>query len=237
MSEDATGEQENAGQKNEDKKDANPAPGLSPKVERLIGWIGIYTLIMIVALTLFGIYTYYQKIDSLIKLLIYVSCAGGIGGAIYSAQGLTNHYIRRSFDPDYRYWYYARPILAIFMGVFSLGLITIGLVTFGGNSVDSAFIINANTTVSNSTSIPIPDFHQPLIFNKVLPFCTLAFLAGYSTTTLLKRMEAIAKTTFGDDSDPLGKDIANIKKDISQIKTELKTNKDKVTELEKAKHP
>ncbi len=233
MGDDATGEQDNAGQMKDEKKDVNHFP----EVERLIRWIGLYTLIVIIALTFFGVYTYYQKIDSLIKLFIYVSCAGGIGGAIYSAQGLINHYIGRSFNPDYRYWYYARPIMAIFMGVFSLGLITIGLVMFGGNSVDSAFIINANATMSNGTSIPIPDFHQPLIFNKVLPFCMLAFLAGYSTTTLLKKMEAIAKTTFGDDNDPPGKDLADIKKDISLIKTELKTNKEKIAEMEKAKQP
>ena len=236
MSRDGSDNKENAGQNGDEKKDEIPYPRFSPKVERLIYRIGIYTLLAMIALTLFGIYIYYQNIDSLIKLMIYVSCAGGIGGSIYSAQGLTKHYINKDFNPDYRYWYYARPVLAIFTGAISLIIITVGLIAFGGSNVGSVFITNANATMSNSTSIPLPDFKQPLIFDKALLFCAISFLGGYSTTTLLKRMEAVAKTIFGDVNG-VDKDLDEIKGGIKQIQSDLEKNNEKIAELEKAKKP
>jgi hypothetical protein len=234
MSDDTADNKDNAEHKENDRKNEIIYPKYSSRVESLILRIALYTLSAIIVLTLFGVYIYFQTIDSLIKLLIYVACAGGIGGAVYSVQGLVKHYTSHDFKPDYQYWYFARPILAIFVGTFSIIIIAVGLMTFAGADMNSVFIINASvpSKVNNSTIIPIPDFQQPLIVSKALIFCAISFLGGYSTTSLLIRMNAVAKTIFGDTSNN-DADIIEIKEGIKQLQADQKSNDKRMAELEK----
>jgi hypothetical protein len=200
--------------------------------------LGIYTFIFGLFFVLFSIFMYHQKYDSMVKLLIYVGCSGGLGGILYNFQGLTQHYIDGDFNTNYLYKYLSRPFVSIIVGVFLLFFIFGGVMTLSGVNTETIFFVNSSTNSSMSDT-PNPDFTQPLITDKAMFYLAIAFLGGYSSNAFIKKMEDLAKTLFGSVDTEVKKNLEEIndnqkesKDTLKKMEEELKVYQDKISELE-----
>jgi len=109
--------------------------------------------------------------DPLIRSLIYISCAGGIGGIVYCIRGFYQHLFEKDFDNNSTWWYIFRPFLSVVMGVFVYFLIVGGLLSIG--------------------QIATADYSKSIMF-----YCAISFLAGFSFTQVSNKLEELASTLF-----------------------------------------
>ncbi len=147
------------------------------KIDKTVRWLAIYTLVIGIVFAGFAIWAYYQKWDAIIKLLIYAACSGGIGGVVFNAYSLIGHRTKNDFDPRHRNRYIYRPAFNVFLTIITF-FIFFGLLMLTGIDPSGAFIVKGSTVIG-TTNMQIPGQSHPLIVNKAMLCCSIAFLAGY----------------------------------------------------------
>ncbi len=111
------------------------------------------------------------------KPAIYSFIAGLLGAAVYAFRGFywavgpqVAADRRYQYDPNWTWWYIARPIMGAFLGGFTYALVRGGVATFGGGGAGGGGTQAA--------------------------FFTVAFLAGFSMTEVLNWATAAAERVF-----------------------------------------
>jgi len=150
---------------------------LKKREEMKDNFIAVYTMLLTIFFATFAIFTYYQNYDNIVKLLIYVSCSGALGGLVYSIFGYTNHHKQKNFKPEYFWWYFFRPIIATILAVAAFFFVAGGLMTLSGIETEPL----ATKIYSQKT---------------VMFYSALAFLTGYSTNSFIKKINEIAGVLF-----------------------------------------
>ncbi len=135
--------------------------------------IGAYLLIVIILLSAIPIWIYLNNpIEKpLTKVLVYIGCSGGIGGTIYSIRGFYKNLGGASFTANWTWWYIFRPVISAVIGVFSYFLLVGGLMS-----------------ISNSPDV---NYSKSVMF-----YCAVAFLAGFSFTQFMSKVEGVSETMF-----------------------------------------
>ncbi len=143
---------------------------LKPDTKRNL--IGVYLLSFLFVLVAIAIIVYFSSIESvLIKSLIYIGSSGGIGGIIYCIRGFYQSVVSKQFDLGWTWWYIFRPFTSIVVGVFVYFFIVGGLLSLG--------------------SISVVDYSRSVMF-----YCAISFLAGFSFTQFVDKLEELALTIF-----------------------------------------
>jgi len=139
---------------------------------KIINLIGIYLLVWLLFLVGLPIYIYQSSLnDTFLRSLIYIACAGGLGGIIYLIRSFYLHIFQKNFRNDSFWWYVFRPFTSIIIGVISYFLIVGGLLSIG-----------------NVSKI---NYQKSILF-----YSGIAFLAGFSFTQFTNKLEDLAKTLF-----------------------------------------
>ncbi len=135
--------------------------------------VGAYLLACTVALVAIPVYVHQSGAinNALSRSLVYVACAGGLGGTVYLIRSFYKKIFEKSFRPDVFWWYVFRPLTSAIMGIMSYFLIVGGLLSLGSASS--------------------PDYAK-----SVMLYCGIAFLAGFSFTQFADKIEELAKTLF-----------------------------------------
>lgn len=115
--------------------------------------------------------------DSLIRSLVYIGSAGGLGGIIYCMRGFHDHKAHGDFNIDFSYWYFFRPIISTVTGVIIYFLFAGGLLTVGSDF---------SKADQSSTMF----------------FCSVSFLAGFGFTQFYNKVDDLANTLFGTTQEP-----------------------------------
>jgi hypothetical protein len=109
----------------------------------------------------------------LAPLRIAISCCaiGGIGGCVYCLRGVyLNACVYKRWDPDWRPWYYIRPLVSIACGGVSFIFLRAGLLLLeSGRKADATDI----------------------------GFYALAFIAGLNVDKFVVKLEDIAQAVWG----------------------------------------
>lgn len=147
-------------------------------------YLGIYLLISLLFLCTVPVIVFYSSIhNEIIRILFYIGASGGIGGSIYSIRGFYQNIGGQTFKTNWIWWYIFRPIISVVSGVFAYFLIVGGLMSINNN--------------------PDVTFSKGVMF-----YCALAFLAGYSFTKFLEKVESISDNIFSKN-DKLNIDNTN----------------------------
>ncbi len=175
----------------------NPIKGIlvNPIKKILINLVGVYLLFCLVALVAIPIHTYSPgiiKIPSflgkllpdidvktfspLIKTLIYVSCAGGLGGTIYCIKGYYWYKRAKNFSLAWAWWYIFRPFISAVIG-----------------AVFYLLIIGGLLSISSSTDV---NYSKSRIF-----YCAVTFLAGFSFGKATAKLADLSSTLFASKED------------------------------------
>ncbi|MBU0460853.1 MAG: hypothetical protein KJ597_05355 [Nanoarchaeota archaeon] len=134
--------------------------------------IGIYLFIILLILIVIPILVFKIKFQSaIIKSLIYVACAGGLGGTLYSIRGFYQNLGEKRFEFNWTWWYIFRPFISIVIGVISYFLIFGGLLSVG--------------------NISDVNYEKSIMF-----YSAISFLAGFSFTQFSNKLEELSKTLF-----------------------------------------
>ncbi|MBT8183404.1 MAG: hypothetical protein KJN76_01080 [Eudoraea sp.] len=138
-----------------------------------INIIGLYLLLVLFLLVGLPIWVYacdpFQQ--KLINILIYISCSGGIGGTIYCIRGFYKNLGGKSFETIWTWWYVFRPIISAVIGLFAYFMIVGGLMS-----------------ISNSPDV---NYSKSVMF-----YCAVSFLAGFSFTKFVEKIDLISDTIF-----------------------------------------
>ncbi len=113
--------------------------------------------------------------------IVLIQCAyfGSLGGVLYCLRGVyLNKSVRKNWDKDWTVWYYIRPLTSLIAGFISGILLKAGLLILDASS---------NT--------------QQTFFG----FYAISFIAGYNVDNFLKKIESLAKTTWGIDPSNVSK--------------------------------
>ena len=147
-----------------------------------INKIGLYLLFALVILSALPVWVYVSdpfEEFKIINILVYVACSGGIGGTIYSARGFYSNLGGKTFEANWTWWYILRPVLSAIIGVFMYFLIVGGLLSI--------------------TNSPDVNYSKSVMF-----YCALAFLAGFSFTQFMSKVEQLSNTIFSTNSEDNG---------------------------------
>ena len=153
--------------------------GADEPTESHLSFIALYLLLILGLIIFISAYTYYTidpTKDEFLSLVIYTSCAGGLGGTIFCMRGCAKHIIEADFKVKYTVWYIFRPFISTVMGVFAFLLIYGGLISFAGG-------------VS-------PDVLKGIPINVKAFYCAVAFLAGFSVDEFSTKLGDLCKTLF-----------------------------------------
>ncbi len=150
----------------------------SEEENKILRVLALYTFGWLAALAIIA--AYFDMLDpstrSITTYLIFLGCSGGIGGALNSILGFTTNYRDGSFDTNYKWSYYFRPIIGVILGIFIFYFAVGGLLK-----------IQSDTDISSIFT-----------FQTIMFFCALAFLVGYSSTNFLKKLEDISNAIFSE---------------------------------------
>lgn len=144
--------------------------------------IAAYTIFLALLFSAIPIYAHTFTQDCIIRQLIYVGCAGGLGGVIYNILGFTKYSDKGDFNLRYKWWYFFRPITGVILGVFAFLFVAGGLMSLSGFPND----------VFEETCLPVKG---------IMFYCALAFLAGLSTNAFVKKLNDLAETIFMNKAD------------------------------------
>ncbi len=126
------------------------------EVQRAKLTVGIYLMIALFILIAVASATYFEHInDVLLKTVLYVGVAGGLGGVFYGINGFIYHIAEDDFDAKWEWWYLYHPITGFVLGVFAYFLIVGGLLTLG--------------------SVSQIDYTKGILL-----YCSISFIAGFS---------------------------------------------------------
>ena len=142
------------------------------RTQKTVNLIGVYLLVWFIGLVFVAsvVYITHPEISTTQKL-IYLSCAGGLGGVIYSIRGYYKHIFDKNFRKDVFWWYVFRPFISVITGIFSYFIIVGGLLVI---NKDIGMNYQENTTF----------------------FLSIAFLAGFSFTEFCNRLQKLSKKIF-----------------------------------------
>ena len=146
---------------------------------KTINYIGIYLLITLVALAVIpiGVYLSNPFEKELLNILVYIACSGGIGGTIYCIRGFYQNLGGNSFKANWTWWYVFRPIISAIIGIFAYFMIVGGLMS-----------------ISNAPDV---NYSKSVMF-----YCAVSFLAGFSFTKFVEKIDLISDTLFaGNEKD------------------------------------
>lgn len=158
-----------------------PITIFTPKIQASIDGIEWFSSGFTILLVFIAILTRLNYIiippDNLTRLIIYVACAGGLGGLAFSMYVLVYHVGRQEdYKPEYANSYYLRPFLGALYGIFVFFLIAGGLMALSG------------------TSTPLS---ENLYSTKSFMFyIALAFLAGYAEEPFSIQLKDLAEALF-----------------------------------------
>lgn len=138
-----------------------------------INLIGIYLLLALCLLIGFPIWVYISEPfeQKMLNILIYISCSGGIGGTIYCIRGFYQNLGGKRFETNWTWWYVFRPIISAIIGLFAYFMIVGGLLS-----------------ISNSPDV---NYSKSVMF-----YCAVSFLAGFSFTKFVEKIDLISDTIF-----------------------------------------
>lgn len=145
-----------------------------------INIIGLYLLLVVIFLVGLPIWVFvadpFKK--ELLNILVYIACSGGIGGTIYCIRGFYQNLGGNNFKINWTWWYVFRPIISAIIGVFSYFIIIGGLMS-----------------ISNASDV---NYSKSVMF-----YCAVSFLAGFSFTKFLEKIDLISGTLFSNkDKEP-----------------------------------
>ncbi len=138
--------------------------------------VAIYLLSFTFLLIVLSFFAYSSRkeglfYDDLIRHLMYIGSAGGLGGIVYCMRGFYEHKVEGNFDPNYLSWYLFRPFISTITGVIVYFLFTVHL-------------LDASTDFSNVTA-------DGIMFS-----CSVAFLAGFGFTQFYGKIDDLANILF-----------------------------------------
>lgn len=115
--------------------------------------------------------------DGTARLAVTCIAASALGATTYSFRGFywaigpqSDDNRRYQYDPNWTFWYFARPIAGTALGVAVYGALRAGVATFGSSSNDDTALAS---------------------------FFVAGFLAGFSATRVFDWLEALAARSFG----------------------------------------
>lgn len=128
--------------------------------------------------------------NGMITLSLKTVWFGALGGITISIYGIYNHIRLRNFDPQFKLWYYCKPVIGGIFGWFVFLVYYIGFVSAQGMEMD-------------------------IIKHPEIPFI-IAFLAGFSERFTIKMIDKLMAvlTTFSEDkstTESPEKDLTNKK--------------------------
>jgi hypothetical protein len=153
---------------------------LTPEIKRRILSLGFYTSLYSLALIAIAITMRVGIIvppDKFTLLLIYIACAGGLGGLAFNMYVLVNHVGReQDFRMEYTSSYILRPFIGILYGTFVFFFVAGGLMSLSNTS---------------------PPLQEGLFTAKAMMFyMALAFLAGFSEEPFSLKLKELAEAMF-----------------------------------------
>jgi len=140
-----------------------------------INIIGIYLLLSICVLVALPIWVYMDNpfTKPFVNILVYIACSGGIGGTMYCIRGFYKNLGSNNFKMNWTWWYVFRPIISAIIGVFAYFMIVGGLMS-----------------ISNSPEV---NYSKSVMF-----YCAVSFLAGFSFTRFVEKIEMVSGTLFSN---------------------------------------
>ncbi len=146
------------------------------EVQRAKNIVGFYLLAALFVLIAIAAATYFEHInDVLLKTVLYVGVAGGLGGVFYGIRGFIYHTSEDDFDPKWRWWYLYHPVTGFVLGILAYFLVVGGLLTLG--------------------SVSQVDYTKG-----VLLYCAIGFLAGFSAKKFNEKLDELASNLFSTSS-------------------------------------
>lgn len=134
--------------------------------------IGAYLLLFLLTLIAVPLITYFSEYnDHLIRSLIYIGSAGGLGGTVYCIRGFYQNEGEGRFSFNWTSWYIFRPFISIVTGIIVYFLLVGGLLSVGSVS-------EANTSGS------------------IMFYCSVSYLAGFSFTRFYDKVDELTSTLF-----------------------------------------
>ena len=144
-----------------------------------VNLIGIYLIVFLLALIVIPILLFISNYNSggyiskTIAFLVYIGCAGGLGGITYCMKSYSYNRARKDkdFDLVWTSWYIFRPFLSVVMGVFVYFFIEAGLMGAGADKGGD-------------------------ILKGIKFYLSVAFLAGFFMNEFISKLQEIAKVLF-----------------------------------------
>lgn len=131
---------------------------------------GLYLISVLLILCYLAVDNYFAPSRTLtIQTIIYIACAGGIGGTMSAMTALSGH--QEDFKRHLTFWYIFRPIGGIIIGVFVYFLLLANLL-----------VLNLPTGAVSTSS--------------TLAYSALAFLAGFATKQVTLKLNELSDTLF-----------------------------------------
>ncbi len=126
---------------------------------KLIGIYLVFSLIFLILIPFWAL-----SLNLSFSILIFVSCAGGIGGILYAMRGFYQHIAQNDFDDKWFWWYLFRPFQGAIAGIFTYFFIAGGLIG-----------------IENLTQ------------NKIYLIISLSFISGYGFTQFANSIVSIGR--------------------------------------------
>ncbi len=134
--------------------------------------VGVFLLVsLFVLIIIAGLVFYATHVSTLLlKTILYVGVAGGIGGVAYGIRGFLYHIENNDFKAKWKWWYLYHPITGFVYGVLAYLLIIGGLLSL------------------NTLS---PDYSKGILL-----YCGISFLAGFASKKFNEKLDELASTVF-----------------------------------------
>lgn len=119
--------------------------------------------------------------------ILFAQCTyiGGLGGILYCLRGVyLNKCVLKRWDPDWKVWYFLRPIASAISGFVSCIFLKAGLLVLEASAVEGG------TTYG---------------------YLAIAFVAGYNVDNFMKKIESIAQTVWGIEKSRASSESSNTK--------------------------
>jgi predicted nucleic acid-binding Zn ribbon protein len=145
--------------------------GMSFKEQSFITTVlGLVLFVILLILVYVGVNTYFsQPGDELSRTLVYMACAGGIGGTLAALNAFSGYKASKKMDLNFAWWYIFRSFGGIIMGVVVYVLI-----------------------VSNLLLLEVPaGAVQP---STTLAYSVFAFLAGFAFKQVTNKLKELFAT-------------------------------------------
>lgn len=129
---------------------------------------------------------HFLNLDPTLRLLVYLACSAGMGCTVYSNLVMVQHVSHKEQEASYFIWYVFRPLIAIPLGIFVYFMVAGGLLVLG------------------NASIPENDTQRMMFLYSI------AFLAGFSIDSMIKKMYEIVNVIFSSQGKNPGTEDNNI---------------------------